>query len=593
MMGALERRSSARIALLACVVWISHYALATHFGLWADDWELIAPFINDTFAQSFHTFGDRIRFLTSDEGRPLEALLPGIAGLLIGATRSFVAGYVVGAVIVTTNVELLWRLTRRVSSAGVAWGVALAYVLSPVDLTRPLLEHPLILQLSVMFVLIGISRVAEGRIYQGVLIGSLALLVYETPFLLMAGAPLLSRDGWSRRRWIHYLPTLLAALFAVALLRAVLGENRLTQSVGIRPAILVFWTGAGLIIGPLTSFVLAVCGPLRWVRLASLGTVTTADFPIAYLTLNALVAAAGVAVCARLRLWQRVRDLFTAGAGESGGDGTARIATIGGVLLPISYGLSFTHFPPTTSAGIHMSTHIGASVAMAMILGATGAWCWSAADRRKQLLGRSACALYLGGMFTTCLAVQREYARAWDLHQKIYQGVLLNVAGLDEQTRVVINVSEPFEPFETVPAHDYFPEVLGMMIVPIPGDTGAARIAWPQDPEPYDPRRWYHRLEPAWYRGGRLSSPSAIAFQTPRARRRADGALEWRPDFESPEFELIGGRSVVRMDLRNGRLLPSDSSVTIAGLTIPTGRKRRGNLGLSRLGEIVMKGAPR
>ncbi|MDB4917164.1 MAG: hypothetical protein JWM95_4808, partial [Gemmatimonadetes bacterium] len=223
----MSHAAATRVPILLATVALAHFALAGRFGLYSDDWSFFAPFVNDSLPQALARIGRGIG--SGYEGRPLGAIAPGVVGYLIGLTGSFIAASVAGACIIACNAELLWRLVNRVAGPWYAWATALAFILSPVDLTRELPMHAVILQLSVTCTLVAAHFVATGRERAAPFIGLLSLLTYESPYFLLAAVPLLAATPWSRRRWLVFLVQLAVVFVVYGIVRAATGESRISD----------------------------------------------------------------------------------------------------------------------------------------------------------------------------------------------------------------------------------------------------------------------------------------------------------------------------------------------------------------------------
>lgn len=586
-------RTLPRLALLALLALVAHYAFAPWMGLINDDWYFIAPAVNQHFAAMAHSAAESIRSMYW--GRPLAYVLPLVAGWLVGAFGSFVPAFAMCWLIVTLNAWLLDRLVsvRFGPVLGLLAGVA--FVLSPVDLTREYLIHGLSLQLALSFLLVALNAMVRGRPWVGLGVGALCLLTYESAYVLLVAAPLFAAHRWTRSRWLRLCAALLITVVACSAVRMAIGEPRVGEMTKLGAA-LVLRVAASLVLGPLFSIGLMLVGPFRSVNLVDLGNLSSSELPVLYLLFHVTLLAALVIAAIRMRLLSRIRALFS----DDGDEGSLptrqraeRLLLVGLVTLPVAYLLSFTHFPPNASIGFDMAVHLAASVPVALITAA----CAALIACRMRSMGRAARwllpALYACGLLATAVRMQAVFAAEWTYQRSIYAGVLTLVPEMDSTTRVVLDVRTSDDPAEWAPMSRDDAN-LGLLVSP-PHTELPAPLLVRADPRflPLS-ERWYRRFEPGWYRARAAAyyGESDSSRGTPQVRRARDGTLEWQPFDLTPMWESVADTERVRLVhlVRDERgMHRMDGPLTLGAFVLPTSPPVQRPALLSRLGRLLLR----
>ena len=387
------------VALCAALVWIAQFHHFRDFGLYEDDYW----FISEAMGKDASYLGARFvtAFTTLPQGRPFGFFLPDLLSF-IGDKLGGLAGiYLLGFLVVTLNTFLCYRLLRsRVPIAPAAVGAAV-FCLFPADTTKILLTHDFQLQPALTFALLSALAYVNGKRVVAYVVGAGALLSYESGFLALFALPLFS-CAWDRRR----LPVVLAKHVAiecgvvacVVVLRFVVGERRASASAGSIGEIVPPLLGS-LVLGPARSLAGMVYGPVKALPGWDIETVVAAV--VSVVVVGALLWRMRVfaAVSDDVRPWQ------VAGAGL--------------VMLVISYGLAFTHFPPNALVGRGTSVHLGATLGMA-VLACGVAWLL------LSVRGRLAVVLlagYVGLCVGYYVTIERDFIRSWQLQRAFWQQV--------------------------------------------------------------------------------------------------------------------------------------------------------------------------
>ena len=218
------------VLLLVVVLAVARYWRFGAFGLYEDDLTIVPPAVQMSPNELLRFIADYFVRLQG-HARPLSNSLIYLLAWLgwrIGELRGI---YLLGWAVVALNAALFYALIRRRYPPDVALAAGLAYVLYSADTTQAFLTHSLGLQPSITIVLLAFNAYLSGWRVLVYLLGALLLFSYETPYLLLAAAPLVAW-GFTRRAAREaplHLAILLALLVAVALLRSAIGEERVTD----------------------------------------------------------------------------------------------------------------------------------------------------------------------------------------------------------------------------------------------------------------------------------------------------------------------------------------------------------------------------
>ncbi|MDQ3810093.1 MAG: hypothetical protein M3336_07375, partial [Chloroflexota bacterium] len=187
---ALARRHELALALAAsaALVWLAQFHHLAEFGLYEDDYFFVAQAMGQDLS---YLAGRLIVFWTLPQGRPLGFFLPDLLSFVGDKLGGLPAIYSLGFGIVTANTFLCYRLLRARVPALAAGAGAAMFCLFPADTTKVLLTHDFQLQPALTFALLSAVAYAAGRRRTAYLVGSGALLAYESGFLALFALPLL------------------------------------------------------------------------------------------------------------------------------------------------------------------------------------------------------------------------------------------------------------------------------------------------------------------------------------------------------------------------------------------------------------------
>jgi hypothetical protein len=300
-----------------------------------------------------------------------------------------------------------------------------------------------------------------------------SLLSYETVYLVFLAIPLLE-EIWDRnwlRRFITHVCLMAVLLGAVAGARWILGEGRLA---GL--------TLSELLIVPLTH---TLVGPFVAVGSYFLRPIQAIQSVDPFMAGVMLVAFGAI-------YWGLTRVEF-AGA-ELSLVRILRLSLAALAMLALAYPLTFTVRPYAIS-GRDTRVHLAAVVGAALLW--TALWYLAmtvtkSAKKRRLLLMTFSGILALQIGFG--LGVQRDYAHAWELQQRLWESIVDRVPDLDEGTIVFLDPSGLVDT-RYVDANTWSLPLVMQYVYDFPKD-------WSQTPR-------VHRLLPDW-RERSLTNPYEV-----------------------------------------------------------------------------------
>jgi hypothetical protein len=422
-------------ALLVLVVaWTAHFALFRRFGLYEDDYWIVA----EPIAWTWERAGTHVAssLLTLPQGRPIGLILGSMVPFLcfkVGGISALPLVYLLASGIVALNALLAYRLLSAPYGRSVALLAALVLTLYPPDTTRSFLTHALVVQPAMTLVLLALLSYVRGRRVLAYLLAAASLLTYESGMLAFFAAPLLSAK-WDRallRRWAGHLAITLGIVAVVFTLRYFAGEervanfggsdirgdwllvpSRMLQALGIGPAhtLAAFAKRTGYALGHLGSLHLvlrfAIALPLLWVVFfRRMGTLQPASRAV-----------------------------------------LLRAAATGAVMFVGGYALEFSrwHFPPIQIDGRLSAVHFGGTVGGSIFVAAIISLLWTLARGwRARAVGAGLTALLIASLWMFGFAVQKGYA-ATLLRQRAYWARIVElVPDLSARSLVLLVGAEP------------------------------------------------------------------------------------------------------------------------------------------------------
>ena len=228
--GALSLLLRERGPLVAVILicWLGNFLYFAAFGFYEDDFWLIGRSVNH-----FSFVSLALPWLRWYGGRPLSHSLARLFGSIGAVTGDIKLLYLFAYLEIATNAVLLYLIFRRVAPTLLCFLLAVFYLLSPFSTTRMFLTHACFSHLSLTWALLGLLLFSRGAVKSAYAVSFLSLLTYESPYLLMLGAPFLRLSRISFRDWrllVRHgiVMGLLVGIYAV--IRLALREARLIDT---------------------------------------------------------------------------------------------------------------------------------------------------------------------------------------------------------------------------------------------------------------------------------------------------------------------------------------------------------------------------
>ena len=430
-----RRRAFWSALLVAVIAWSAHFLFFRRFGLYEDDFYVVAPQLAWTWRDALAAMEGTVRTLT--QGRPIGFLIATVvpfACFQLGGVRALPLAYLAASAIIVLNALLAHRLLTAAYGPSFALLGALAFTLYPADTSQAFLTHALVLQPSLTFVLLALLAYLRQRRVLAYLLATGCLLTYESGVLAFFAAPLVGAT-WEPgivRRWTRHVAVLLAIVAAVVALRVAMGEYRAAnleqsdQHIAWRQVptrvLEAVWTG------PQVSLGAFVTRP-GWAMAVNLDS-----------GLALGVAASFAAIFAVLGLPPGFA------AGTAARPVLLRAGLTGLVMLVGGYAFEFSgwHFPPVYKAGRMSAVHAGAALGAAILVASLLSIPWTRVRGRAARVGIGALtALYLASLFAYGLVVQRSFVDAAQQEREYWSRIVALVPDLSGDTVVILVGSEP------------------------------------------------------------------------------------------------------------------------------------------------------
>ena len=438
---ALKSLTSVAIfILLAITIWIAYFWHYTSFGLYSDDHGRIALGMQMDLSRLLHTLRNYFLMRTG-QGRPLHDgfifLFPFIGSRLGGLHALYWIAYAIA----TLNSVLFYVLLRRLSIHQVfAVTGALAFCLFPADSSKIFLTHAFAIQTSLTFLLVALYSYLIGRKKWSYLLIFGSLITYETMFPVFLAAPLLNKkwDARLRRELFKHALAVGAMMLCISIIRKVaraggrIGELDVLTTISL-PLRHMF-------AGPIVSMTTFLYHPIQ--------TLLALD---GKLVVFLLICFAGfVWTLSQLKLDRSSNVLCLRYSTESKAfrlknseflKELAKLASIGLVMLLLSYPLTFTTNPTSFSftgqgGRAHSAAIVGASILCACVCSAILLIASAYQKRRLATLG-------LAGFFTLLvgvgLSVQQDYALAWQYQQAFWTDVTQLSSDMTNGTVILVD----------------------------------------------------------------------------------------------------------------------------------------------------------
>ncbi len=391
--------------------------------------------------------GNYLRWLgTWPNGRPLGFFQTGTLAFLGGKLGGLSRVYIIGFLIQTVNVFLIYSLLRRISSETVALIGALTFALYPADTTHTFLEISLGLRPSLTFLLIASHLYLSGYKILSYLVSLGSLLTYESAYVVFLAVPLLSLK-WDKkllREMIRHFIIWLGILIIVVAIRIDLGEERvLAAGSSVANIEVILWQSIqSLAIGPAVSLWMFAYGPgrtfLHWNR--ELTYVFLASLPLFFLLFHrinrstqseTLIPDPDIAETPTRNTHTAYRSILDSPP--------TRLMIASLVMLSLAYAHSFTHFPPTTLYGRMTSVHMAAAFGGSIFFASLCYLCLSfARAHHMKFLAIAFLVSYLSLLVAYRFSIQLDFKQAWENQQWFWTSVIEKTPDLTDGTVIFV-----------------------------------------------------------------------------------------------------------------------------------------------------------
>ncbi|MFO1418665.1 MAG: hypothetical protein U1E83_08340, partial [Methylotetracoccus sp.] len=439
---------------------LAHFLHAGRFGLYEDDYHYIGQFLDADIASVLRLALDAAR--EWPQGRPLQSIVPPLLTVLAfpsgGLPSLYLLAFVITAATAVAFHHLALRLTGRPFLAAAA---AIMFALFPPDTTHPFLMHAFVLRLALLCALIA-GRLYLDRAWLGCYaFGFAALTLYETPFLILIGMPLLtwevtSRRWWREAAWHVFVCALLIGI--TVMIRLAHAEERVVGTGG-KLFDVALHLPEQLITGALTTLKQMSIGPIRRIG----GWDLASD-------LTALIA------IAPLYVWLRAAACCPNEATSSTGS-LSRLAIGSMALLLSSYALSFTHAAWFTYGRL-TSVHLAASVGGSMLFGVMAeSLLGGARGQRWRPTVLTVMALHLALLIGYRHTIQVDFARSWDLQRWYWSNIVRTTADRTDGTLILVDGRMPQTRY--INTYSWFDPLMFTLLYRIPSAWRDAPVTLP------------------------------------------------------------------------------------------------------------------
>ena len=421
--------------ILIVTFWVARYWYFTQFGLYEDDLTIIPRAMQMSFSELFKFIFDYI-FHLYGQGRPFHHSFIYFFSTLGYKIADFNGPYLFGFLIETLNIVLFYFFVVRISDSKTAFLSGLAYTLFPADTTQIFLTHSLGLHPSLTFLLIAIHLYISNKKWLAYLMAMLILFIYETPFLVFIGVPLLKKK-WNRnffREWILHFLIICVILIGVYGLRMYLGEERVT-SISIKEIVATSLSHS--IIGPVVNLGTYFYRPLQTLMSLNfeIGLVIIISWIIIGIQLMNQLPEESISfsyLLPKKKFWRFWSEELKS---------RLRVLLAGIVMLICAYPLTFT-VPAQSITGRNTRVHSAGVIGAAIIIGVLYILVIELIkkNKRKQLISwviAGSFALLIGYGFV----LQNDYIQGWQAQKRFWRELIPIISDVREDTIVLVEPS--------------------------------------------------------------------------------------------------------------------------------------------------------
>lgn len=441
------------VLLILATAWVSRYLHVLDFGLYEDDLTIVPR-------AAAMTGSEVTAYVTSymvhlyGHGRPLSDSLIYLFSWLGWRLGGLTWMYLFGFAFVGLNSLLIFALARRLAGPRVALLAGLAFAVYPADTTQAFLTHSLGLQPALSLALLSIHAYLSNRRWASYLLAAAVLFTYETPFGLVAAAPLLAPGAWDRarlRRLLLHSVALGIILAGILGVRLAIADDRVAgvpfPSIFLTPLV-------QMVEGPLVSLGMFVLRPTTAVAKNTMDgwLITGAAFAIwtGWLLLGARsddgwsaddVRSIWRPMPPRQPGWRGWRERWT--SLPEGVRGRVRLGAAGLAMLVLAYPLTYT-VRAYAIDGRDTRVHFAAAAGAALVVAVLAAWLWDALrawgkGRLGALLIAGEAALLVGfGQ-----VIQEDYRAGWVSQQRFWSSLVTQIPDARDGTVVLVEPGPP------------------------------------------------------------------------------------------------------------------------------------------------------
>ncbi len=405
---------------LVALIWITRFWHATQFGLYEDDYFLVAWGFGMDARGVWETIKDS--FTRSVHARPVGWSVQMVASLLAYNAGGIVAIYAAAAAMVAANAIAFYLLMKRISNdVQFAVAAAVAFCLFPADTTQAFLTH-IFLQFSLLLVLLSLHAYLAGHAWVARGLAALTLVCYESVYLLSVVAPVLD-PGWHRGQWrraVKHAAWLLAILCVYVGVRMRIGEGRV---VGLDAATAAWLSLRNVVTGSANAIAMYVVRPVDVLR----------------------------AMDGELALWCGVAAALIWWVLSRGAASSAPLFPLvwrGWLLLPLAYPFTVILNGADTS-GRGSRVHMAAAPGAAMLAGVACVWLLRRRQGRWAVVTVAVALSLLTGFGHT---VQHEYVTAWEEQKVLWSSVDRLCRDVTDGTVIILDPGPEPEPPRAIKA---------------------------------------------------------------------------------------------------------------------------------------------
>jgi hypothetical protein len=441
-------RGALPILLILGVAWISRYLHFHEFGLYEDDWTIVpgaaamsaSELVRYVAVYLVHLYG---------HGSPIGDSLIFVFSWLGWRLGGLPSIYLLGFAFVALNCCLVYTLARRVAGRQVALLAGLAFAVFPADTTQAFLTHSFGLQPALTLALLAIHAYISNRKAVTYFLAVMVMLTYETPFGLIAAAPLLHPGIWDRarlRRLLLHGFWMAAILVGVIATRVALSDDRVAELgfpwIFLTPVV-------HMVEGPLVSLGMFFYRPITAIlrndlagwAVAALAFAVLAGCLLAWASASVALSTGDLRSILRLvpprsKWWRGWRERW--GLVSQAARDRIRLAAAALVMLVLAYPLTYTvraYAIAGRDTRVHFAAAAGASLLVAVVASAV----WDALrERGLGRLGALLLAAELALLIGFGQVIQEDYQAGWINQQRFWSRLITQIPDVRDGTVVLV-----------------------------------------------------------------------------------------------------------------------------------------------------------